>query len=69
MMRSMIDQLSFVDSKDMDKYQTYYIWCQVVTHFIKFQVLLKEWLKEKVNHCLGVWKRNGMVDHSALGVI
>ena len=48
MMRSMIDQLSFEDSKDMDKYQPIYLRLQFVAHFITFQDLLKGWLKDNV---------------------
>ena len=59
MMRSMIDHLSFVDSKDMDKYQTYYLRCQVVAHFIKFQVMLKDWLKENVQSLYGGGEKGG----------
>ena len=67
MMRSMIDQLSFENSKDMDKYQTVYLRCQVVAHFITFKDLLKSWLKENVKSLYG--GKEGMVDHLVLGVI
>ena len=49
----MIDQLSFEDSKDMDKYQPIYLRCQVVAHFITFQDLLKDWLKDNVKLVYG----------------
>ena len=53
MMRSMIDQLSFEDSKDMDKYQPIYLRRQVVAHFITFKDLLKDWLKDNVKSVYG----------------
>ena len=58
-MRSMIDQLSFVDSKDMDKYQTYYLRSQVVAHFITFKDLLKDLLKENIKSLYGAGEEGG----------
>ena len=65
MLTSMIDQLSFEDSKDMDKYKPIYLRCQVVAHFIPFKDLLKDWLKEDVKSVYGGWvDRERMLDPS-----